>query len=336
MMTRREALAAGLSVLPVAAAWRTVTAAAPPPLTEGRVKLPNGRRLGYAECGNPTGPLVLYFHGTPGARVEIGLIAEEAAAAGVRLMAVERPGVGLSDFYTCRRILEWPADVAAFLDATGYAGTAVGVIGMSGGAPYALACVKCIPQRLKHVAIVSGHTPMNAPVRPGNQDNLISFVTRRPRLARAGFNVELRVLNRNPDKIARKVQQCWSEADRQLVNCNPQYYATFVRTLCESARHGADGLIQAVNLLGSDWGFRLCDLPYVPTSIWQGGCDPIATPSMGHYFQEQIAGSELTIDPRAGHLTTPKWHAAEILSRFTATVAPQPKLESIPAQPRPS
>jgi hypothetical protein len=57
---------------------------------------------------------------------------------------------------------------------------------------------------------------------------------------------------------------------------------------------------------------------------------------MGHYFQEQIAGSELTIDPRAGHLTTPKWHAAEILSRFTASIVPQSKLENIPAQPRPS
>jgi pimeloyl-ACP methyl ester carboxylesterase len=327
MMNRRDALAAGLSMLPAAAAWRTAQAASIAPLTEGRVRLPNGRRLGYAECGNPSGPLVLYFHGTPGARVEIGLIAEEAAAAGVRLVAVERPGVGLSDSYSCRRILDWPADVAAFVDAIGYAGTSFGVVGMSGGAPYALACVKCIPSRLTHVAIVSGHTPMSAPVQPGNRDNLISFVVRRPRLARIGFNVEIRTLNRNPDKVARTVLQNASEADRQMISCNPAYYAMLIRTLQESTRHGADGLIQAVTLLGSDWGFRLCDLPSVRISIWQGGCDPIAPPSMGHYFQSQIAGSELTIDPAAGHLTMPKWHAAEILSRFAAvSLTPTPAI----------
>jgi pimeloyl-ACP methyl ester carboxylesterase len=322
MINRREALAAGLTLLPAANAWRTAQAASMPPLAEGRVRLPNGRRLGYAECGNPSGPLVLYFHGTPGARVEIALIAEEAAAAGVRLIAVERPGVGLSDFYVCRRVLDWPADVAAFVDALGYAGTSFGVIGMSGGAPYALACVKCMPKRLTHVAIVSGHTPLSAPVQPGNQDKLITFVTRRPRLARIGFNVEIRTLNRNPDKLARRVMDSWSEADRQLVSCNGAYYATLIRTLQETTRCGSDGLLQAVSLLGSDWGFRLCDLSGAPISIWQGGCDPIAPPSMGHYFQQQIAGSELTIDPKAGHLTMPKWHAAEILSRFTAEVVP--------------
>jgi hypothetical protein len=37
---------------------------------------------------------------------------------------------------------------------------------------------------------------------------------------------------------------------------------------------------------------------------------------MGHYFQQNVAGSELTIDPRAGHLTMLKWHAATILGRF--------------------
>jgi pimeloyl-ACP methyl ester carboxylesterase len=263
--------------------------------------------------------LVLYFHGTPGARLEIRLIAEEAAAAGIRLVAVERPGIGLSDYQSGRRILGWPADVAHFADALGYSGTAFGIVGMSGGAAYALSCLKCIPERVTHVAIVSGHTPMGAPVTPGNQDRLIAFVTRRPRLARIGFNVAIRTLRRNPDRMARRVSASWAESDRQLVLCNPEYYATFIRTLQEATRCGPDGLLLAVRLLGGPWGFRLCDLPGDKVSIWQGGCDPIAPPSMGHYFHQQLAGSELIIDPAAGHLTMAKWHAAEISARFVAT-----------------
>jgi pimeloyl-ACP methyl ester carboxylesterase len=316
MFTRRAVLAAGLSFLPSAVAWRGALAASLPTLTEGRVRLPSGRRLGYAECGNPSGPLVLYFHGTPGARLEIILMAEEASAAGVRLVSVERPGIGLSDYRAGRRILDWPRDIAYFVDALGYAGTSFGVIGMSGGAPYALACVKCIPQRLTHVALVAGHTPLSAPVQPGNQDRLIAFVTRRPRLARIGFNVAIRTLHRNPGKMARTVAGNWSASDRQLIMCNPQYFATLIRTLNEATRCGADAILRDVQLLGSNWGFRPCDLPPASVSIWQGGCDPIAPPSMGRYFQQQIAGSELIIDPAAGHLTMPKWHAAEIFGRF--------------------
>jgi hypothetical protein len=251
-------------------------------------------------------------------------------------MAVERPGIGLSDFYAGRRTLDWPADVAAFVDAIGYAGTAVGIIALSGGAPYALACVKCMPQRLTHVAIVSGHTPPGAPVQPGVEDNLIAFVVRRPRLAHVGFNVEIRTLHRNPDKVVQRVMRDWTDVDKQLVNCNPAYYSILLSTLNESTRCGAEGLLQAVTLLGSDWGFRLCDLPPASISIWQGGCDPIAPPSMGHYFQQQLTGSELIIDPRAGHLTMPKWHAAEILSRFAVVAPPRSQAVAYPEQPRPS
>lgn len=119
--------------------------------------MPDGRRLGYSECGDPNGALVLYFHGTPGSRIETRLIAGEAAAGGVRLIAVERPGIGLSDYQQGRTILDWPADVENFAAAIGYGEAPFGVIGLSGGAPYALACVKCIPQRMTHVALVSGH-----------------------------------------------------------------------------------------------------------------------------------------------------------------------------------
>jgi pimeloyl-ACP methyl ester carboxylesterase len=325
MINRRAALAAALAAAPAVFSWRHTRAAPIEPTENGRIRLPNGRRLGYAEYGNPAGPLVLYFHGVPGARIEAGLIAEEAAAAGVRLVAPERPGLGLSDMKPGRRILDWPADVANFVDALGYAGTSFGIVAVSGGAPYALACVKCLPERLTHVAVASGHTPMSAPVQPGNQDKLIRFISGHPRLGEAVLNSSIRRLHRNPTGMARKVADTWSDADRQLILCNPAYYRDFVRTLNEAVRQGSAGVLRSVQLLGGNWGFRLCDLPRASISIWQGGCDPIAPPSMGRYFHSQLAGSELIIDPKAGHLTMPKWHAAEILARFTASpVNPQP------------
>lgn len=324
MISRREALITGLSMTGLALAPRPRVASANEFVqkVDGRLRMPDGRTLGYAECGDPAGPLVLYFHGTPGSRLEATLIAEEAAAAGVRLVSLGRPGMGLSTYDPNRRITDWPADVACAVEALGYGGTSFGILAMSGGTPYALACVRAMPERLTHVAICSGHTPPDAPgVSPGNQDKLIAFVVRRPRLAATGFNVVIRRLHRKPDAVAERIAKSWSAADRQLVFCDPVLYRALIDNLNEASRCGSAGIITDVTLLGSCWGFRLCDLPPASISIWQGGCDPIAPPSMGHYMQRQLAGSELIIDPKAGHVTMLKWHAREIFARFMAPVS---------------
>jgi pimeloyl-ACP methyl ester carboxylesterase len=317
MLTRRQALVAGLTLLPTTGFWRRALAAPMPQYAHGQVRLPSGRRIGYAEYGDPSGPLVFYFHGTPGSRIEAGLIADEATAAGVRLVALERPGIGLSDYQSNRRILSWPTDVASAAEALGYGGTSFGIVGLSGGAPYALACVHCIPERLTHVAVVSGHTPPGGP--EGNQDRLIAWVGRRPRLATLAFRVASNQLRKHPNFVLHKVAKSWAESDRQLILCNPAYYAALNQTLLEATRCGPEGIVTDVTLLGSDWGYRLCDLPHASVSFWQGGCDPIAPAAMGHYFQRNVAGSELTIDPRAGHLTMLKWHASAILGRFATS-----------------
>jgi pimeloyl-ACP methyl ester carboxylesterase len=78
--------------------------------TDQTIRLRDGRRLGYAEWGDPGGRPLLYFHGWPGARVEGSLADEAAKARGVRLIAVDRPGMGLSDFQPRRTLVAWPDD----------------------------------------------------------------------------------------------------------------------------------------------------------------------------------------------------------------------------------
>lgn len=85
---------------------------------EGSVKLSDGRRLGYAEYGGRQGSPVFHFHRDPGSRLEAGILHETAAALGVRLIGVDRPGTG-HDPKPRRRLIDWPSDVAELADSLG-------------------------------------------------------------------------------------------------------------------------------------------------------------------------------------------------------------------------
>src|SRR3989338_9991360 len=89
------------------------------------ILLPDGRRLGYAEYGAPDGRPVLFFHGAPGSRHIHADMADVVTRRGIRLIAVERPGYGLSDPQPGRSMLDWPGDVAALTDALGIAKFAI-------------------------------------------------------------------------------------------------------------------------------------------------------------------------------------------------------------------
>src|SRR5689334_19202051 len=100
--------------------------------TQNHITLPDGRRLAYAEFGDPGGNPVLYFHGAPSSRLEPLLVGDEAwGRKGLRVIAPDRPGIGGSDFQHGRGFSNWPTDVVALADALGLDRFAV--LGNSGG-----------------------------------------------------------------------------------------------------------------------------------------------------------------------------------------------------------
>ena len=90
------------------------------------------------QYGDPEGNLVFYFHGWPGSRCEPRLLHSVCAELQLRLVAPDRPGLGLSDFQRGRKLLDWPKDVCELADRFGV--FRFTVLGVSGGGPYALAC----------------------------------------------------------------------------------------------------------------------------------------------------------------------------------------------------
>jgi pimeloyl-ACP methyl ester carboxylesterase len=127
-------------------------------VVDADLMLADGRRLGYAVWGEPEGQPALLFHGSPGSR----LFCPDpvaTAAAGVRLVTVDRPGYGRSAAAPGRRIMDWPADIEQLVTALGIDRFAL--IGHSSGGPYALACALAMPQRITRMALVSCVVPLD-------------------------------------------------------------------------------------------------------------------------------------------------------------------------------
>jgi pimeloyl-ACP methyl ester carboxylesterase len=281
------------------------------------VRLPDGRALELAEYGDPDGPLVLYFHGTPGTHLEPLAVLREIQRSGIHVVAVNRPGIGRSTYQPGRRIVDWPADVACLLAALGYDDRQFGVIGFSGGAPYALVCALAMPERISRVAIVSGHTSLCLPgVEQGVEDRNIALMRSHPRLGKIGIEFINRTLQSHPNKAIKRFTQNWSSTDRNLIYGNGAMKHLLKRSLQHATLCGNAGILRDVQLLGGCWGLDLQQIHGMPITIWHGGCDRIATVSMAHYFQAQLAESTLTLDAGSGHITTFTRHGDEILGEF--------------------
>jgi pimeloyl-ACP methyl ester carboxylesterase len=89
--------------------------------TDGGIVTADGRRLAFAEYGDPAGRPCLYFHFTPGSRLDPLVVFHDKAELldGIRLVAIDRPGFGRSDRQPGRTFLDWPADVTAVTDQLG-------------------------------------------------------------------------------------------------------------------------------------------------------------------------------------------------------------------------
>src|SRR5258706_454018 len=193
------------------------------------IQLHDGRTLAYAEYGEPEGRALLYFHGGADSRLEARLLAEQARCAGIRLIGIDRPGMGRSHFKKGRRLLDWPDDVIELADHLGIERFAV--IGVSGGGPYALACAYKIPNRLIACGIAAGEWHDRHP--------LSNFTALLPWLLLPIVGYFFRDEEHARSSLLRFTQQ-WPESDRQCL-ARPAISDFFVASLVEAFSQGAKG-----------------------------------------------------------------------------------------------
>jgi pimeloyl-ACP methyl ester carboxylesterase len=286
------------------------------------IRLQSGRQLSYAEYGDLTGKPVVFFQGTPSSRL---MHPDETITRelGARLIVIDRPGFGLSDFKPKRTLLDWPDDVREVMDQLGVEHFAV--IGISGGGPYVAACAHKIPHRILAATLVSSTGPADAPnVTPGMA-----------RERRIGYWVALNMpallrpliwLTNNPrrnvEKFFARYTAGMCEADRAILQ-RPAMREQMIRSYAEAARQGVRGFAWEARLAVQPWGFRLQAIP-IQVRLWHGDCDTSTPIAMARYLESVIPRCDATYMPGEGHfLLFTHWREilTQLLTGFDASDA---------------
>lgn len=280
------------------------------------ITLRDGRRLGYAEYGNSHGAPIFYFHGGGvGTRLLARPLAPVAASLKCRIIAPDRPGIGLSDFQPGRTLLDWPDDVCQLADALGVQRFAV--FSESGGSPYAAICAYKIAERLTAASIVAGTCPLNLPgvaKEMSKQDRMmVSLVQKAPIwFLRAMFALQANMLRKRPEKFLVQLVKGLSERDQRVLE-DANVRDTMLEGLLEAFCQGSRGPAWDIKIVMQAWGFRLQDIS-MEIQIWHGETDQRAPVAMARYLERILPKSRATYYPEEGHISVLPNHAREILT----------------------
>ncbi len=264
------------------------------------IKLRDGRNIGIHQVGNGDGFPVFHFHGLTSSRLEVELMASAAAEAGIRLIGLERPGVGLSGMKKGYRILDWPDDVLEVADSLGIA--AFAVEGASAGGAYALACAYRIPERVSSCGLISTASPPDMVMRSG------------PREIRYGYWVA----NHLPLLFRLMLRATIHDADSTISYVRKQFglqelSGRFADSIRESFRNGPDGDRADAFRVVRPWGFGPGDIAHERVFLWHGGSDTVMSAGSARLLARALPHCTAEFYPGEGHISVMVNHAKEIL-----------------------
>ena len=230
--------------------------------------------VAWREYGKAEGEPVFFLHGWPGESHQGSLIHGAALQRGVRILAVNRPGIGGSSRQPGRGLLDWPPLLAAMADALGV--ERFRILGLSGGGPYALAAMWALGGRVIAGATVCGALP--AAPGPGRRylspvyQMMLALHDRAPWLLQAALVPLVRVARVPPPRpLLWLGLRTLGPSDRAALwprDRFPQYFPGFQNAM----RSGMRGLWEDGKPFSSPWPFDPAEIR-CPLTLWHGKQD---------------------------------------------------------------
>lgn len=269
--------------------------------------LPDGRKLGFIEYGDPHGFPIFAFHGTPGSRIWFKEDDDTSKAMGVRLVAVDRPGFGNSDQKQGRTFIEFADDVlelSKHLNLDRFS-----VMGVSGGGAYAAACSYKYPDHIHKAGLIStvdqfenGKTPKEMALA-----NRITFYLARrwPWPLKYFLKQQKSIIDKQPKKYVESFSKhtkhlCDSDRGIMVMEDTAQVMLIHMK---EAFKNGIDSVVQEMKMFGQEWGFD-CTQITTPVELWHGTHDTLAPIKLGRSLARKIPNCHENYVEGKGHFLT--------------------------------
>jgi pimeloyl-ACP methyl ester carboxylesterase len=286
---------------------------------DATIRLRDGRRLQAFELGKSDGPPIFHCHGNGSSRLEVLVVQAVAEQLGVRLMSLDRPGIGGSDPKPGYRLLDWPDDVVEVADQLGIEQFAVE--GLSGGAPFALACAYKIPHRLTGCSLISPATgPFLKLAGSFALRSEVWMLVHLPWLVRALFRLSMRLSGSDEASLEQKLVRAGARlgaADQQLLGI-PEIRKAFAQATAECFRQATDAATKDGLVFSRPWGFQVEAITFEQLFLWQGEQDRLMPAAAARRLSQALPHCTATFYPDEGHLSTFVNHAQDIWKALTA------------------
>ncbi len=278
------------------------------------LELEDGTAIGYAEYGDSGGIPLVYFHGWPGSRLQAKIIDEPARRRGIRVLAPDRPGIGLSSPAPVCSVRQWTETVRRFADASGI--DRFLVLGVSGGGPYALACGFAMPERILAAGACCSAPPLSL---IGDVSGLhwlyrllIAIDSRSPRLAvlLMAFT-RLYVLGLPKAFVLMPLIALLPGPDRRAMG-RPEYLLPIAEAVQEAYRQGTVHVIRDARRIRDPWGFDLGKIP-LAFHFWHGCRDRNIPIEMVRLISRRVPKAVEHIYEHDGHYSLPLLRSGAIL-----------------------
>ena len=274
------------------------------PRLEGSVAVSDGRRLSFAEFGTPHGAPIIWMHGTPGGRRQIPIEARLYAVQNdLRIIGIDRPGIGTSTPHLYDNVLAWTTDLELFADNLGL--DTLHIIGLSGGGPYALAAGAALPGRVQGVGVLGGVAPTVGPdAIGGGLVALARYAAPLLSAARVPLSYTLAMAIRLVRPFGGLALDAYAavqpRGDRELL-ARPEFRAMFLDDLLNGARFQVGAPLADVILFTRHWGFEAADVK-IPVHWWHGDEDHIIPHRHGLHMTARLPDATFSTIDGESHL----------------------------------
>lgn len=252
------------------------------------------RQVSWNEYGDPTGPAVVVSHGTPGSRLQVALLGEEARSKGIRLMCLDRPGYGLTSDGPDG---SWTNDVLSVLDEA-QCEKAV-IVGVSGGSRHAISAALAIPDRVSGLLLASAMIP-GTPKRllHGRLRGLSQLLWLSDRLPALARRIVVKQASATPDHLRRQLSAL-PAADRRAL-MDPAYAEIMGLDTREALKGSPDAVVADLKACARQDISQDLERIIVPTRILHGAQDRNVPIAAARWAQTLIPAAHLSVIP-AGH-----------------------------------